>query len=196
ITRAANMFSRLGIDRHAVVAYVLPKLPETHFVIWGGEAAGIVCAINPLLEGPAIASLLKAANAKVLVTLAPFPGTDIWSKIQPVLSEVPSLQSLVLIDLAERVQGWRRIAARAMQRRECKRLHGRAGVRGAVALGQRSQRAVHVSVHVVRCGHRAQHVGRMAAGSRRQRTALRRICTVQVERQAVREHHGTRSRSE
>ncbi|MCW5136954.1 acyl-CoA synthetase [Burkholderia cenocepacia] len=139
ITRAANMFSRLGIDRHAVVAYVLPNLPETHFVIWGGEAAGIVCAINPLLEGPAIASLLKAANAKVLVTLAPFPGTDIWSKIQPVLSEVPSLQSLVLIDLAERVQGWRRIAARAMQRRECKRLHGRAGVRGAVPR--------HVAIH-------------------------------------------------
>lgn len=132
ITRTANMFSRLGIDRHSVVAYVLPNLPQTHFVIWGGEAAGIVCAINPLLEGPAIASLLKAAHAKVLVTLAPFPGTDIWSKIQPILSQVPSLQSLVLIDLAKRVQGWRRMAARVMGRRECKRLHGRAGLRGAV----------------------------------------------------------------
>jgi len=35
------MFHRLGVRNDSVVAYVLPKLPETHFVIWGGEAAGI-----------------------------------------------------------------------------------------------------------------------------------------------------------
>src|SRR5215469_6158055 len=57
ITRAANMFSRLGVQRDTVIAYVLPNLPETHFVIWGGEAAGIVCAINPLLESEAIGEL-------------------------------------------------------------------------------------------------------------------------------------------
>ena len=48
ITRTANLLTRLGIRRDEVVAYVLPNLPETHFVIWGGEAAGTVCAINPL----------------------------------------------------------------------------------------------------------------------------------------------------
>lgn len=132
ITRTANMFTRLGVDRESVIAYVLPNLPETHFVIWGGEAAGIVCAINPMLEGPAIASLLNAAGAKVLVTLAPFPGTDLWPKVQRILDQVPSLHHLVLIDLAEQVRGWRRTAARLMQRRECKRLHGSAGVRAAV----------------------------------------------------------------
>ncbi|TFE36521.1 acyl-CoA synthetase [Paraburkholderia dipogonis] len=132
ITRTANLFARLGIDRQSVVAYVLPNLPETHFVIWGGEAAGIVCAINPLLEGAAIASLLKASGAKVLVTLAPFPGTDLWPKIQAALPQVPSLQHLVLIDLTGHVRGWRRVVARLMQRRECRRLHGRSGIRGAV----------------------------------------------------------------
>ena len=73
ITRTANLFTRLGVE-NSVIAYVLPNLPETHFVIWGGQAAGIVCAINPLLEGEAIGKLLKAAGASVLVTLAPFPG--------------------------------------------------------------------------------------------------------------------------
>ncbi|MGU7774814.1 acyl-CoA synthetase [Burkholderia sp. MR1-5-21] len=139
ITRTANLFTRLGVDRQSVVAYVLPNLPETHFVIWGGEAAGIVCAINPLLEGAAIASLLNAAGAKVLVTLAPFPGTDLWPKIQPVLEQVASLRHLVLIDLAGQVRGWRRVAARFMQRRECMRLHGRSGLRGAVP--------AHIDVH-------------------------------------------------
>ncbi len=139
INRTANLFLRLGITKDSVVAYVLPNLPETHFVIWGGEAAGIVCAINPLLEAAAIAGLLDAAGAKVLVTLAPFPGTDLWPKIQAVLEKVASLQHLVLVNLADRVRGPRRHLARLVQRREVLRLHGRTGVRGAVP----AQIAVH-----------------------------------------------------
>ena len=139
INRAANMFLRLGVSKDDVVAYVLPNLPETHFVIWGGEAAGIVCAINPLLEEAAIGDLLNAAGAKVLVTLAPFPGTDLWPKIQAVLGKVRSLQHLVLVNLADRVRGPRRLAARLVQRRETSRLHGRGGVRGAVP--------AHIEVH-------------------------------------------------
>ncbi|MGF6787867.1 acyl-CoA synthetase [Paraburkholderia sp. 35.1] len=139
ITRTANLFARLGVRSDSVVAYVLPNLPETHFVIWGGEAAGIVCAINPLLEGTAIADLLNASGAKVLVTLAPFPGTDLWPKVQAVLDRVNSLQHLVLVDLADRVRGPKRLAARFLQRRECSRLHGGGGVRSAVPS--------HVAIH-------------------------------------------------
>lgn len=132
ITRTANLFHRLGIRSDSVVAYVLPNLPETHFVIWGGEAAGIVFAVNPLLNAQAIAELLNAAEATVLVTLAPFPGTDLWPKVQLVLSEIGSLEHLVLINLADRVQGARQPAARLLQQQECSKLHGDGGVRSAV----------------------------------------------------------------
>jgi fatty-acyl-CoA synthase len=132
ITRTANMFTRLGVQSDTVIAYILPNLPETHFVIWGGEAAGIVCAINPLLEAEAIAELLNAAGAKVLVTLAPFPGTDLWRKVQNVLGQVASLQHLVLVNLADRVRGPKRLLARYLQRREWSRLHGRGGRSQAV----------------------------------------------------------------
>ena len=74
ITATANFFHSLGIGKDDVIAFVLPNLPETHLTIWGGQAAGIVFAINPLLEPAAIGELLKAGEAKVLVTLAPFPG--------------------------------------------------------------------------------------------------------------------------
>ncbi|HEX3638784.1 MAG TPA: AMP-binding protein, partial [Paraburkholderia sp.] len=100
VTRTANMFARLGVQRDSVVAYVLPNLPETHFVIWGGEAAGIVCAINPLLESDAIGELLNASCASVLVTLAPFPGIDLWQKVQAVLHKLPCLRHLVLVNPA------------------------------------------------------------------------------------------------
>lgn len=36
VTRAANMFRRLGVQRDDVVAYILPNLPETHIALWGG----------------------------------------------------------------------------------------------------------------------------------------------------------------
>ncbi|BBA44367.1 MULTISPECIES: acyl-CoA synthetase [Burkholderia] len=105
ITRTANMFTRIGVRANSVIAYVLPNLPETHFVIWGGQAAGIVCAINPLLEGEAIAKLLEAAGASVLVTLAPFPGIDLWQKVATIVDRVESLRHLVLVDPADRLRG-------------------------------------------------------------------------------------------
>ncbi|MGF6478513.1 acyl-CoA synthetase (AMP-forming)/AMP-acid ligase II [Paraburkholderia sp. JPY419] len=86
------MLSRLGVQRDTVVAYVLPNLPETHFVVWGGEAVGIVCAINPLLESDAIGELLNASGASVLITLAPHPGKDLWPKVQAILHKLASLR--------------------------------------------------------------------------------------------------------
>jgi acyl-CoA synthetase (AMP-forming)/AMP-acid ligase II len=71
ITRAANMFGALSVTGDAPVAFVLPDLPETHFTIWGGEAVGVAFAVNPLLEPSHIAELLRAARARMLVTLAP-----------------------------------------------------------------------------------------------------------------------------
>ncbi|GCB52551.1 AMP-binding protein [Streptomyces sp. NL15-2K] len=105
ITRAANAFHSLGADEDTVIAYILPNLPETHFVIWGGQAAGIVFSLNPLLEPEAIADLLRAAGAAIVVTLAPFPGTDTWEKVARAVESVDSVRHVVLVDLAERAPG-------------------------------------------------------------------------------------------
>lgn len=105
VTAAANFFHGLGVGKDDVIAFVLPNLPETHLTIWGGQAAGIVFAINPMLEPAAIGELLKAGGAKVLVTLASFPGIDLWARLQPVVGAVPGLRHLVLVDLAARLPG-------------------------------------------------------------------------------------------
>jgi fatty-acyl-CoA synthase len=100
ITRAANVFHDLGIGSDDVVAFVLPNLPETHFTIWGGEAAGIVMAINPMLDGPQIVELLHAAKAKLVVTLAPTPDNDLWQKIEANLAAAPSVQRVLWVSAA------------------------------------------------------------------------------------------------
>lgn len=148
INQTANLFHALGADQDTVIAYVLPNLPETHFVIWGGQATGIVFAVNPLLEPAAIAELLNAAGASILVTLAPFPGTDLWPRVQQALPLVRSLRHLVLVNLADRVRGPKSLVARAMQKREAHRLHGWRGVHGSVA--------DHIRVHDFRALARKQ----------------------------------------
>jgi len=100
ITRAANAFDDLGIKPGEVIAFVLPNLPQTHFTIWGGEAAGIVMAINPLLEATQMAGLLNAAKASVVVTLAPTPGSDLWPKLSSQLDQLPGIRSVVWVSMA------------------------------------------------------------------------------------------------
>lgn len=100
VTRTANALHRLGIRPGKAVSFLLPNLPQTHYVIWGGEAAGIVNAINPLLEPAHIAELVRASGTTVLVTLAPFPGTDLWQKVAHLREHLPELEAIVTIDLA------------------------------------------------------------------------------------------------
>ncbi|WP_458129884.1 acyl-CoA synthetase [Pseudomonas sp. Z2-11] len=118
ITRAANAFHDLGIVPGEVIAFVLPNLPETHFTIWGGEAAGIVMAINPLLEASQIADLLRAANARVVVTLAPMPGSDLWPKIAGQLNRLPDLRHVVWVSMEPYVNHQFGAALRTMAMQE------------------------------------------------------------------------------
>ncbi|WP_458369545.1 acyl-CoA synthetase [Pseudomonas fluorescens] len=115
ITRAANAFHDLGIKPGEVLAFILPNLPETHFTIWGGEAAGIVMAINPLLEARQMAGLLNAAKVSVVVTLAPTAGSDLWPKLASQLDQLPTVRSVVWVSMepyvAEPVCGVRKAAA-------------------------------------------------------------------------------------
>jgi fatty-acyl-CoA synthase len=105
VTQTANGFRSLGIGPEDVVAYVLPNLPETHMVIWGGSTAGRVLAINPLLEADQIADLLRAAKTKVLVTLEHTPKTDLWEKCRAAVISVPSIQHIVTCSVFDWMDG-------------------------------------------------------------------------------------------
>jgi len=100
ITQTANAFHRLGLRPGKAVSFLLPNLPQTHFTIWGGEAAGIVNAINPLLDAEHIAELIEASDSELLVTLAPFPGTDLWDKVAALRGQLPKLKAILCVDMA------------------------------------------------------------------------------------------------
>jgi fatty-acyl-CoA synthase len=99
VTQAANAFRRLRLGPDETVAYLLPNLPQTHFSIWGGETAGRVAAINPMLEHSQILQILRAVRARLLVTLAPdTPGLDLWAKCAPILGDVETLDHVLCVD--------------------------------------------------------------------------------------------------
>lgn len=115
VTQAANAFHRLGVRPGNAVSFLLPNLPQTHYVIWGGEAAGIVNAINPLLDPEHIAELVRAADSRVLVTLAPFPGTDLWDKVAALRDQLPELNAIVTVDIANLLPEPQRSAIKAQR---------------------------------------------------------------------------------
>lgn len=97
ITQTANLFHDLGVGPDDVVSYLLPNLPHTHYVLWGGEAAGIVNPINPMLEAHIIRDICLAAGTKVFVALGEVPGSDIWQKVMEIKDDLPGLKAVVRV---------------------------------------------------------------------------------------------------
>lgn len=95
IHRFANALHSRGYGAEDVVAYILPNLPVTHFVLWGAEANGIVLAINPQLSAEAMGQLLHAAQARVVVTL----NGELGARVRQALSTVSAARLLVEVEL-------------------------------------------------------------------------------------------------
>ena len=109
VTRAANLFRSLGVGETDTVAYVLPNCTEAATVLLGGTVAGIANPINPLLEADQIAAILRETNAKVVVTLRPFPKTDVSQKVAAALRRAPKVETVVEVDLHRYLTGLKKL---------------------------------------------------------------------------------------
>ncbi|MBW4707481.1 acyl-CoA synthetase [Roseobacter sp. YSTF-M11] len=99
VTQAANLFRSLGIGKDDVVAYILPNANETVLALLGAAVAGVVNPINPLLDAEQIGSILRETNAKVVVTLKPFPKTDVADKTAEAVALAPNVKTVLEVDL-------------------------------------------------------------------------------------------------
>ncbi len=104
-TQAANLFRSLGVGPNDVVAYVLPNATETVLALYGGAVAGIVNPINPLLDAEQIGSILRETKAKVVVTLKPFPKTDVADKTAEAVALAPNVKTVLEVDLLRYLTG-------------------------------------------------------------------------------------------
>ncbi|WP_082876860.1 acyl-CoA synthetase [Hydrogenophaga crassostreae] len=100
VHQTANALHRLGIQPGDAIAILLPGCLEYHLALWGGSAAGIVQPLNPLLSDEKLASLMNAAQAKVLIAWgdeAAAGEAGLWAKALRVRTAVPSLRTLLRV---------------------------------------------------------------------------------------------------
>jgi fatty-acyl-CoA synthase len=97
ITRAANVFASLGIAAGDVVGIVSKTHAHVPVLIWGAETAGVVSCLNYMLAAEVLAELLRTERCKVLVCPGPDADAELWQKVRPIVDQVPSLRSVVVI---------------------------------------------------------------------------------------------------
>ena len=110
VTETANLLRNLGIGPQDVVAYLLPNCIEAPVVLLAGATAGIVNPINPLLDPEHIAGILRETGAKVLVTLKPFPKTDVAQRAADAVALAPNVKTVLQVDLRPYLSGLKRLA--------------------------------------------------------------------------------------
>ena len=103
--QTANLFRSLGVGEGDVVAYLMPNATETILTYLGGQVAGIVNPINPLLDAEQIAAILRETGAKVLVTLKAFPKTDVAQKAADAVRMAPNVKHVLEVDLLRYLTG-------------------------------------------------------------------------------------------
>lgn len=99
VNQAANLFRSLGVGTEDTVAYLLPNCNETVVTFLAGMTAGRVNPINPLLDVEQIAGLLRESGARVLVTLKPFPKSDVAQKAAAAVAFAPDVKHVIEVDL-------------------------------------------------------------------------------------------------
>ncbi len=103
--QTANLLRGLGIGETDVVAFLLPNCNEAVLSYVGGQIAGIVNPINPLLDAEQIAAILRETGAKVLVTLRAFPRSDVAQKAAEAVALAPGVTHVLEVDLLRYMSG-------------------------------------------------------------------------------------------
>jgi fatty-acyl-CoA synthase len=96
-TAAANLFHSLGVGPTDVVLFLLPTLPQLYTTMLGALACGIGCGVNWMLKPEQLGELVRATEPKVIVTLGPTLGYEIWENVQAVRAVIaPSVHILTV----------------------------------------------------------------------------------------------------
>jgi fatty-acyl-CoA synthase len=98
IHQTANLLYALGMRSDDVVAVLLPGGLAYHLALWGGEAAGIVQPLNPLLSEDKLVSLLRASGAQVLIAHGVDDDSQMRAKALRLQSQCPNLKTILLVN--------------------------------------------------------------------------------------------------
>jgi fatty-acyl-CoA synthase len=88
-TQIASLLHSFGLGPRDVVLFLLPTLPQLYTLTLGALACAIPCGINWMLKPAQVIELIRSTRAKVIVSLGPTRGYEIWEDLQSVRAEIP-----------------------------------------------------------------------------------------------------------
>jgi len=97
IHKTANMLQGLGVGSKGAVSILLPGCLEYHLALWGGEAAGIINPLNPLLSEENLIELMQASNTRVLIAYGDDADSGYWQKALNIMAKLPSLKTVLRV---------------------------------------------------------------------------------------------------
>ena len=97
VHQTANLLDDLGVGKDDVVSVLMPAIPESQFVLWGAQAAGIVNPANSMLEPDILVQMFRSAGTKVLVAFGGDEHAEIWAKAEAVARGLPSLAAVIRV---------------------------------------------------------------------------------------------------
>jgi fatty-acyl-CoA synthase len=96
VTRTANMLAALGVRRTDVVGLLSPNTAELIAALLGGQTAGIVAPVNPVLRDQDVIDLLRRARVKVLIAAGPELNPQVWQLARHAVTEIGATALLAL----------------------------------------------------------------------------------------------------
>jgi len=97
VHQTANLLADLLIGTQDVIALLLPDMLETHLLLWGGQAAGIVYPIPSSAPLDQVMTLVRMVEAKVLAAPGPDVSQDLWRKAELLRREMESIKVILQV---------------------------------------------------------------------------------------------------
>lgn len=97
VHQTANLLHELGVRKDDVVSVLMPAVPESQFVMWGAQAAGILNPANWMLEPEVLIHMFEAARTRVLVVYGGEEMAGVWPKAEAVARTLPSLVAVIRV---------------------------------------------------------------------------------------------------
>ncbi|CAG2158233.1 acyl-CoA synthetase [Cupriavidus numazuensis] len=97
VNQTANLLSSLGIGKTDVVSLLVPTVTESQFLLWGGQAAGIINPVNWMLDSNILEHMIGSAEARVLAVYGGDEHIDLWPKVSEMLPSLPNIKAVVSV---------------------------------------------------------------------------------------------------
>tara|TARA_B100000959_G_scaffold22003_1_gene21244 strand:- start:10 stop:1926 length:1917 start_codon:yes stop_codon:yes gene_type:complete len=95
--RIANLLHVLGVNKGDPITVLMPNLPQKFMFLIGCLPAAVFFPVNWMLEPQFLAEIIRAAGSKMLITLGPVPGYEIWGKVETILPDLPELEHILYV---------------------------------------------------------------------------------------------------